>query len=168
MFLKKFHWYRKLKKFYQRGKKGYCDEDLWDLYDWFTKLFPKMLDEFLINTNGFPCGMCPTDVTDKDLWYKDQQRKWEYEVKKLIWDLREANDETCSEKKNIDYDFKFEIIKEDKNSHYSTLNITYPTEKDEQNSELSLKRDKEIDQYKKEHFEKALDQFKKIARNLWD
>lgn len=168
MFLRKFKWYRKLENFYQRGKKGYCNEDLWDLYDWFTKLFPKMLDEFLINTNGFPCGMCPTDVEDQDFWYKEQQRKWEYEVKKLIWDLREANDETCSEKNNIDYDFKFEFVKEDKKSPFSTLNIVYPTEQDKLNSKLSLERHKEIDRYKEERFKKALKQFEKIARDLWD
>ena len=168
MFLRKFKWYRKMINFYQRGKKGYCDEDLWDLYHWFTKLFPQMLEDFLAHQHGFPCGICPSDIKDKEFWYKEQQRKWEYEVKKFIWNLKEANDETCSEKNNIVYDFEFEFIKEDEKLPYSKLNIIYPTEQDKKNSELSLERDKVIEKYKEEHFKAALTQFEKIARNLWD
>lgn len=168
MFLRKFKWYRKMINFYQRGKKGYCNEDLWDLYHWFTKLFPQMLEDFLAHQHGFPCERCPSDIKDEEFWYKEQKRKWEYEVKKLILNLKEANDETCSEKNNIDYDFKFEFVKEDEKLPYSTLNIIYPTEQDKKNSELSLERDKVIEKYKTEHFKAALTQFEKIARNLWD
>lgn len=38
----------------QRAKKGYCDEDLFSIFDWFIDIFPKMLDEFIECTCGYP------------------------------------------------------------------------------------------------------------------
>lgn len=168
MFLRKFKWYRNLCKFYQRGKKGYCDEDLWDLYDWFTGIFPKMLEEFINNSQGYPADGCPPKDVDGEIWYKEQQRKWHYEVKKLIWFLKEANDFTCSQKNEIEFDVNFDFVKTDFNDFWSELKITYPTEEDEQKSKKHFERSKEIAVYKKECFNKALKQFEKISRNLWD
>ena len=120
------------------------------------------------NSNGYPCPFPPPDTKNTEAWYKEQERKWKYEVNKLIWELREANDETCSQKNEIDYNVNFDFEKEDKNSQFSKLKITYPTKEDEIKSQLSLDRHKEIDEYKEEHFKKALEQFEKIARNLWN
>lgn len=39
----------------QRAKKGYCDEDLYSIFNWFIKIFPKMLGEFAECTFGYPC-----------------------------------------------------------------------------------------------------------------
>ena len=85
MFLKKIKMFQKAKKFIQRGKQGYCYEDLWDLYNWFTLLFPKMLQDFLKNSHGYPAPMCPSDIKNQEEWYEEQKKKWEYEVKKLIY-----------------------------------------------------------------------------------
>lgn len=166
MFFKKFKFFRELKYFYQRGKKGYCDYDLWDLYEWFTNIFPKMLGEFLSKSNGYPVNVYPPEGADSEFWYKDQKRAWEYEVKKLIWNLREANDETCSQKNEIEYDVNFDFEEEDQ--IWRKLKFVYPTKEDEEKSKLYSEREKEIAIYKKEQFKKALEQFNKIARNLWD
>lgn len=168
MFLNKFKWFRKFNNFYQRGKKGYCNEDLWDLYDWFTSIFPMMLEDFMQQSHGYPCPLSPpSDVSDVEFWHKNQERKWKYEVNKLIWELKEANDVTCSQKNEIEYDVNFDFEKE-KNQNWHKLKIVYPTKEDEEKSKLHTIREKEIAQYKKEHFEKALKQFEKIARDLWD
>lgn len=167
MFLRKFNWFRKLHNFYQRGKKGYCNEDLWDLYDWFTGIFPKMLEDFMKQSQGYPANGYPPKEDNEEIWYKEQKRKWDYEVKKLIWFLREANDTTCSQTNEILYDVNFDFVKDDKNA-WSKLNITYPTKEDEEKSNLHTKREREIADYKEEQFKKALEQFNKIARNLWD
>ena len=168
MFLRRFGWYRKLDNFFQRGKKGYCNEDLWDLYHWFTSLFPMMLEDFMKKTNGYPCPFPPpSDTKDTDAWHKEQERKWKYEVNKLIWELREANDETCSQKNEIDYNVNFDF-EEEKGKPWLKLNITYPTKEDEEKYKEHIKREKEIATYKEEAFKKALEQFEKIARNLWD
>jgi hypothetical protein len=41
---------------HQRAKKGYCDEDLFSIFDWFIDIFPKMLDEFMECTCGCPAN----------------------------------------------------------------------------------------------------------------
>lgn len=46
--------FRNIKSFFQRGIKGYCDEDLWEIDSWFLKIMPKMLEEFKKKTNGWP------------------------------------------------------------------------------------------------------------------
>lgn len=43
----------KIKFTMQRATKGYCDEDLFSIYDWFMKIFPKMLSEFAECTCGY-------------------------------------------------------------------------------------------------------------------
>lgn len=40
----------------QRAKKGYSDNDLFSIYNWFIDLFPRMLDEFAECTCGCPCN----------------------------------------------------------------------------------------------------------------
>lgn len=45
---------RKIKFKFQRAKKGYCDEDLYGMYYWFIEIFPKMLNEFIESTCGYP------------------------------------------------------------------------------------------------------------------
>ena len=39
---------------FQKAKKGYCDEDLFCIHDWFINIFPKMLKEFAEHTVGSP------------------------------------------------------------------------------------------------------------------
>ena len=46
--------FRNIKSFFQRGTKGYCDEDLWEIDSWFLKIMPKMLEEFKKKTMGWP------------------------------------------------------------------------------------------------------------------
>lgn len=46
----------KIKYKFQRAKKGYCDEDLYSIHDWFIDIFPKMLGEFAECTYGYPCN----------------------------------------------------------------------------------------------------------------
>lgn len=168
MFLKKIKMFQKAKKFIQRGKQGYCYEDLWDLYNWFTLLFPKMLQDFLKNSHGYPAPMCPSDIKNQEEWYEEHRKKWEYEVNKLIYFLKEANDETCSHQNNIDYNMNTEFVETEDDIPYTRIEFSFPTKEDEQKWEEHKKRDKEIFQYRKESFEKALKQFNAIARNLWD
>ena len=47
--------FKKIKQAFQRFIKGFCDYDIYSLYDWFIKNFPKMLDEFAQKTNSYPC-----------------------------------------------------------------------------------------------------------------
>lgn len=60
----------------QRAKKGYCDEDLFSIFDWFIEIFPKMLDEFADCSCGYPCNeeeLKKEVVEFPKLWIKKQE-----------------------------------------------------------------------------------------------
>ena len=97
-----------------------------------------------------------------------EQKKWEYEVNKLIYFLKEDNDETCSHQNNIDYNMNIDFVKTEDDTPYVRMETSFPTKEDEQKWEEHKKRDNEIFEYRKESFEKALKQFNAIARDLWD
>lgn len=44
----------RIRNFIQRGKKGYCDEDLYSIDAWFIDIFPRMLEEFIECKRGYP------------------------------------------------------------------------------------------------------------------
>ncbi len=54
------HW------FFQRGRKGYCDRDLWELNTWFATTFPKMLMELSEKTVSYPPGFGSSDHDEID------------------------------------------------------------------------------------------------------
>ena len=57
--------FNQLRKFIERGRKGYCYEDLWSFDDWLSKLIANGLREFKQNCHGYP-----NDVDDWDEWMK--------------------------------------------------------------------------------------------------
>ena len=52
-----------LRKFIERGRKGYCYEDLWSFDNWLSKLIAEGLREFKKN-----CDTYPNDLDDWDKW----------------------------------------------------------------------------------------------------
>lgn len=54
---------RWLKRFWERGRKGYCYEDLWSFEYWLSNLIASGLREFKANCHGYP-----TDIDDWETW----------------------------------------------------------------------------------------------------
>ena len=50
------HISNEIKCFFQRGRKGYCDKDLWELHNWMSTTFAKMLKEFSEIALDYPPG----------------------------------------------------------------------------------------------------------------
>lgn len=48
--------FRNLKYAWQRITKGYCDMDVWNLYDWFLQIMPRMLTQLAMNAHGYPAN----------------------------------------------------------------------------------------------------------------
>ena len=46
--MEEIHW------FFQRGKKGYCEKDLWELDTWFCTTFAQMMKEFSEKNISYP------------------------------------------------------------------------------------------------------------------
>ncbi len=54
-----------LRRFWERGRKGYCYEDLWSFDNWLSKTIANGLREFKAECHGYP-----NDVDDFDEWLK--------------------------------------------------------------------------------------------------
>lgn len=52
------HW------FFQRGRKGYCDKDIWELNTWFAETFSRMLMELSEKTISYPHGFGDKDYEE--------------------------------------------------------------------------------------------------------
>ena len=67
----------KIKYSLQRARKGYADEDLFSMYDWFMNIFPKMLDDFFEHTFGEPCNNEIKKEINKmpKMWLEQQRSK---------------------------------------------------------------------------------------------
>lgn len=71
-----------IKKFIERGRKGYCYSDLWEFDNWLSSLIARGLREFKQN-----CYSYPNDIDDWDKWmmvlnemidcFEEQSRKIE-------------------------------------------------------------------------------------------
>lgn len=75
--------FRKLKMKRQRAEQGYCDEDIYNVYDWFLNIVPRVLIDFNKNRIGHPC-----DLTDKE---------WDNIIERIIFCLSEANEDICTQ-----------------------------------------------------------------------
>ncbi|SEQ39644.1 hypothetical protein SAMN02910369_01686 [Lachnospiraceae bacterium NE2001] len=53
--------FQEVKCFFQRGKKGYCDKDIWELNTWMTTTFAQMLREFREKAYDYPPGFSDND-----------------------------------------------------------------------------------------------------------
>ena len=46
--------YNEIKWFIQRGRKGYCEKDLWSIDHWMATTFARMLEDFATENLGYP------------------------------------------------------------------------------------------------------------------
>ena len=98
---------RKIKQnvrwFFQRGKKGFCDKDLWELPTWFSTTFSAMLKEFSEKTLDYPLGfpgaysrgaLAPHAVVDPSEDAPEQYLAWK-EMVFRVGELFECIDTDC-------------------------------------------------------------------------
>ncbi len=50
----KDHATRPLRRFWQRGRRGWCAEDVWSVDGYLSRIIPEMLDELRKNNHGWP------------------------------------------------------------------------------------------------------------------
>ena len=80
--------FRSLKWAWQRAIKGYCELDTYSVSDWFLNTLPDMLGEIKKNYTGYP------DELTEDEWVRILDR--------MIFLLREANEDTCTKVDSCD------------------------------------------------------------------
>ena len=54
-----------IRRFIERGRKGYCKEDMWSFNNWLSSLLANALREFKQN-----CHTYPNDIDEWDEWMK--------------------------------------------------------------------------------------------------
>ena len=83
----------------QRAKRGFSNRDVWNLYDWFLEIMPRMLKNFRRSHHGYPCSLFPSE----EAWRDDKEsekahNKWNEILDRLIFLLGEMQENTCSMK----------------------------------------------------------------------
>lgn len=114
----------------QRYKRGYSDCDCWNIYSWFLDIMPKMLQQMRDDLHGFPSRLsviCQNNqavsntVLDENAEEEPGFTKWKETLDRMIFLLKEMNEETCSYenpyekdyyKMNVDFHKKYGIFGE--------------------------------------------------------
>lgn len=145
----------KIKFKFQRAKKGYCDYDLWSIYDWFMDTFPKMLEEFAECTNG-----CPTNGEELKKEVSKMPKMWVEKQRPIINKILKKYDEEFD--LNDDMCCWLLIILRMKHCFEMCNDFNEYYEKHWENA-LYEELDKEINKHKKEAFRL----FEKYFFALW-
>lgn len=78
----------KIKWTIQRARRGYSDDDVWNIDSWFLEIMPKMLKQFRDTSQSAPFLPKTTDET--------RHEEWKNIIGRMIFLLQEMNEDTCS------------------------------------------------------------------------
>lgn len=130
-----------IKMGWQRATKGFCALDSYDLYTWFLKIMPLLLDDFIKTTKSYPPNMT--------------YEEWIEALTKMQEMFVSANEE----KKN-EYEAEYMNL-------FSSSGRFMNTRSNEEVREKWLARENEIELEKQESFYAALELFKEYFYDLW-
>ena len=168
-----------LKYSWQRITKGYSDYDVWDIREWFKEIVPCMVQELKETRISSP------DVpTTED--GKDYNQQWDEKLDEIVFAFREAREETCSKqnryseewsKANKEFEKKYGLLGEKlqtdeekakaKKEGLYTMHMMREIPKYKDIDEKHYKESRELDKYREEQFDKALQLFVENIRDLW-
>ena len=175
--------FRDIRRCHQRIWKGYCDYDLFEIDSWFLGIMPAMLEEFRNTTHGYPpeighrihesaCGNEEAeDVSDEA--DKEGMTLWRNEIDKIIHLLREASEDTCSQRNPFEEEYHSKVIKrwEKRTSEDGFIHTTLASPSDESERELESKyfaEEKRLAEYRNSCKDEALVLLSKWFFALWD
>lgn len=154
----------------QRFKKGYADVDVWNVDSWFLNTLPSMLEQLKKESHGWPGGYITSDnhrvaLIDHNENNKNEREMtpddWSMILNNMIYLLKQGNEDTCDQKNEYEEALMNEL-EEYQKTH--TLEETLNRDKTEIHKKW-LTREEEINRYRKDCVNKALDIFKEW---FWD
>lgn len=180
--------FRDLKNCRQRISRGYCDEDLFSIQDWFLSVVPAMLQQYKDTRHGSP-GVLGENYTNKDgIAVNDTcHAEWDAILEKMIFLFREANEETC-QRKNPYEDEHMRIFAEF-TAKYGILGEKLETEEEKafaaktgghtahfaselpeyaEAEEKYMAAERELEEYREQCKDEAFELFSKWFYHLWD
>ena len=113
-----FRWFRRELRFArQRVRQGYCDMDVWNLYDWFLDVVPDMLQQLREKGVGYPVTEGPNvsqsispevysriaeddkdSSGDEKAAFDRGQAEWHAILDRMIFLFHEADEDRCARK----------------------------------------------------------------------
>lgn len=131
-----------IRRYFQRGRNGYCHSDVWDIDSWFLNIIPNMLQDLIENTMSYP-GTGEADTFEK----------WQEILRYMRFCFLEANETTCSRINKYNY------IYEDLDKPFDERSEEWKNWYNEENK---------LSKYRQEMKETALNLFVKWFDDLWD
>ena len=128
-----------IKKFIQRGKRGWAYSDVWNMDVWFMEIIPQMLQHLKNNHAGHPVY----DINDSD---ENNDGKYKYYLNRMTYLLEEMDEEKCSQK----------------NEYFDEENMKF-IDKD-----AFVTRQEEIDAYRNKCKDEFFKLFSEHFYELWD
>jgi len=144
----------KIRKIVDRYKKGFCDEDLWNIDCWFLSTLPKMLDEFAEKTIGYPSDFMEDEDDEKGM------EEWKKTIKEMSNHFKEASNPS----KEVN-EFAEELFNKYDNS-LGDVNKK-ETKEEKELRDKWIKREGEIEKYKDEELRKGMKMFSQYFWDLW-
>lgn len=83
----------------QRIVKGYCDRDLFSIYDWFLDVVPSMLEQYKHTRHGSPGVLGENYTNEQGILVNDTcHGEWDEILARIIFLFHEADETTCQRK----------------------------------------------------------------------
>lgn len=140
---------KQIKFFYQRGKRGYSDQDVWSMDWWFFSVVIPMLKQLRDTKQGYPSK------------FKTPE-EWDRELDTMIHYFIEATEEGCSEKNEYEEQYNKRWW-----DSFDKKGMAYVID-DSELRDKYLQRSYEIDEYRENMKNKGFEMFSKYFWNLWD
>lgn len=140
---------KRIKFFYQRGKRGYSDQDVWSMDWWFFSVVVPMLKQLRDTKQGYPSK------------FKTPE-EWDRELDTMIHYFIEATEEGCSEKNEYEEQYNKRWW-----DSFDKKGMAYVID-DSELRDKYLQRSYEIDEYREDMKNKGFEMFSKYFWNLWD
>ena len=132
---------QEIKWFWQRGKRGYSDRDVWEIDNWFLNIIIPMLEQLKKIKHGYPVNLTP--------------EQWDNILDRMIFCFKEANDSTCSMINEYEEKFILETFGN-------------PSKDNKELKQNFIKRANEIEEYQLKMEKEGFQLFSKYFHNLWD
>ena len=170
---------RDIRRSIQRVFRGYCDYDLYSIFDWFLAIMPEMLREYKETRCGSPV-MDEAYFREGKEQSDKNQKAWDAVLDRMIFLLREADEKTCSLKNA--YEEAYAKAADAFYERYGTFGEKLNTEKKDknrmrfpgdvpENREISrqyFEEEKRIAEYRVQCKDELFRLFSKWFFDLWD
>lgn len=141
------HFFRTIKWGWQRATRGYSDYDTWDLDVYYARLMIESLSQFRAETKGYP-------------GYMDSIEEWYEILDKIIFLLKQANEDEPLEEKNELAEWYGEYLRKDNHS-------ADPDEETWNKIKQYYKREEELYEIRKQKRKEAFDLMAEYFGHLW-